>query len=241
MQDFNENNSKGFLVALTSIVAVCTIIFLGIIIFFPNKNLASDIAGKNIVLQEIKDEKTIEEIKNESPEETLSITDKPNEIIIDLTKDSKKDKSLSNSINNNNKKIINEKESQVINQQKVDKINSKEKTPQTSKVTIKTNKEIKKEKNKHSKSENKDNKYKPQKEYYIQFASLSDPISADNNIQELIKYKIHAKIQSATVNKKDIYRVRSGPYKTISEAKLDLKKILGLNEFKDAYILTINK
>ena len=240
MQDFNENNSKGFLVALTSIVAVCTIIFLGIIIFFPNKNLESDIAGKNIVLQEIKDEKNIE-IENENPKKTLSITDKPNEIIIDLTKDSKQDKSLSNNIKNNNKKIINEKEPQVINQQKIEKINLKEKTLQAPKIAIKTNKEIKKEQNKYHKSENKNNKYDPQKEYYIQFASLSDPISADNNIQELIKYKIHAKIHSATVNEKDIYRVRSGPYKTISEAKLELKKILGLNEFKDAYILTINK
>ncbi|QFP41807.1 SPOR domain-containing protein [Borrelia miyamotoi] len=237
MQDFNENNSKGFLVALTSIVAVCTIIFLGIIIFFPNKNLASNIASKNIILQEVKDEKVIE---NENPEETLSITDKPNEIIIDLTQDSKQDKSLSNSINNNNKKIINKQKPQIINQQETKKTYTKEKIPQTTKIITKINKEIKKEQN-YNKFENKDNKYDSQKEYYIQFASLSDPISADNNIQELMKYKINARIHSATVNDKDIYRIRSGPYKTISEAKLELKKILGLNEFKDAYILTINK
>ncbi|AHH04864.1 hypothetical protein BmHG_00559 [Borrelia miyamotoi] len=236
MQDFNENNSKGFLVALTSIVAVCTIIFLGIIIFFPNKNLASNIASKNIILQEVKDEKVIE---NENPEETLSIADKPNEIIIDLTQDSKQDKSLSNSINSNNKKIINKQKPQIINQQETKKTYAKEKIPQT-KIITKTNKEIKKEQN-YNKFKNKDNKYDPQKEYYIQFASLSDPISADNNIQELMKYKINARIHSATVNDKDIYRIRSGPYKTISEAKLELKKILGLNEFKDAYILTINK
>ncbi|ASQ29309.1 sporulation protein [Borrelia miyamotoi] len=237
MQDFNENNSKGFLVALTSIIAVCTIIFLGIIIFFPNKNSASNIANKNIILQEVKDEKVIE---NENPEETLSITDKPNEIIIDLTQDSKQDKSLSNSINNNNKKIINKQKPQIINQQETKKTYAKEKTSQTTKIITKTNKEIKKEQN-YNKFENKDNKYDPQKEYYIQFASLSDPISADNNIQELMKYKINARIHSATVNDKDIYRIRSGPYKTIAEAKLELKKILGLNEFKDAYILTINK
>ncbi|WP_431306723.1 SPOR domain-containing protein [Borrelia crocidurae] len=75
----------------------------------------------------------------------------------------------------------------------------------------------------------------------MQFASLSDPITADNNIQELMKYKINAKIYSATINDKDTYRVRSGPYKTISEAKIDLQKISNSNEFKDAYILTINK
>ncbi|AHH06607.1 Hypothetical protein BCD_0541 [Borrelia crocidurae DOU] len=56
-----------------------------------------------------------------------------------------------------------------------------------------------------------------------------------------MKYKINAKIYSATINDKDTYRVRSGPYKTISEAKIDLQKISNSNEFKDAYILTINK
>ncbi len=59
MKDLNENNdnNKGFFVALTSIATVCIIIFLGTIIFFPNKNLASDIAEKNIVLEEAKDQK----------------------------------------------------------------------------------------------------------------------------------------------------------------------------------------
>ncbi len=39
MKDLNENNdnNKGFFVALTSIATVCIIIFLGTIIFFPNK------------------------------------------------------------------------------------------------------------------------------------------------------------------------------------------------------------
>ncbi|AHH08522.1 SPOR domain-containing protein [Borrelia anserina] len=235
MRDFNENNSKGFLVALTSIVIVCTIIFLGIITFFPNKDLASDIASKNIILQETKDEKGIE---NENTEATLSITDKPNEIIIDLTQDIKQDQSFSSRINQNNKKIINKKEPQVINQHEPTITHKKEETYQKTKPIAKTKKSIKKEQN-HNKSD--ENKYDPRKEYYIQFASFSDPISADNNIKELTKYKISAKIYSATVNDKDTYRVRSGPYKTITEAKLDLKKVSGSSEFKDAYILTINK
>ncbi|AHH10729.1 SPOR domain-containing protein [Borrelia coriaceae] len=226
MKDFNENNNnKGFLVALASIVTVCTMIFLGIIIFFPNKNLASDIASKNIILQETKDEKVIE---NENHEETLAITDKPNEIIIDLTQD----KSFNDNINQNNKK-----QPQIINQQKSTTIHKKEKTSHKIQTIAQKKLNTPKEQN-YNKSEN---KYDPRKEYYIQFASLSDPISADNNIQELMKYKINAKIYSATINNKDTYRVRSGPYKTISEAKLELKKISGSNEFKDAYILTINK
>ncbi|BDU62780.1 sporulation protein [Candidatus Borrelia fainii] len=229
MRDFNENNNKGFLVALTSIVTVCTIIFLGIIIFFPNKNLASEIAGKNIILQETKDEKVIE---SENNEDTLAITDKPNEIIIDLTQDIKQDKSFNSSINQNNKK-----KPQIINQHKTTKIHTKEEKLQKTQTIEK----IKQENKKEQKHNNFENKYDPRKEYYIQFASLSDPISADNNIQELMKYKINAKIYSATINDKDAYRVRSGPYKTISEAKLDLNKISGSSKFKDAYILTINK
>ncbi|AAX17870.1 SPOR domain-containing protein [Borrelia turicatae] len=234
MRDFNENNNKGFLVALTSIVTVCTIIFLGIIIFFPNKNLASEIAGKNIILQETKDENVIE---SENNEDTLAITDKPNEIIIDLTQDIKQDKSFNSSINQNNKKIINKKEPQIINQHQTTNTHTKEEKLQKTQTIAKTKQENKK-KQKHN---NFENKYDPRKEYYIQFASLADPISADNNIQELMKYKINAKIYSATINDKDTYRVRSGPYKTISEAKLDLNKISGSSEFKDAYILTINK
>ncbi|WP_422849822.1 SPOR domain-containing protein, partial [Borreliella afzelii] len=86
-----------------------------------------------------------------------------------------------------------------------------------------------------------DNIYDPNTEYYIQFVSLSDPINADNYIQKLLKYNIVAKIYSATVDNKDIYRVRSGPYKTKSEAKADFKKIAGISEFKETYILPVNK
>ncbi|WP_183219381.1 SPOR domain-containing protein, partial [Borreliella yangtzensis] len=86
-----------------------------------------------------------------------------------------------------------------------------------------------------------DDIYDPNTEYYIQFVSLSDPINADNYIQKLLKYNIVAKIYSATIDNKDIYRVRSGPYKTKSEAKADLKKIAGINEFKETYILPVNK
>ncbi|AYE36408.1 sporulation protein [Borrelia turcica IST7] len=230
MKDLNENNNKGFLVALTSIIAVCTIIFLGIIIFFPNKNLASDIASKNIVLQETEEKKATD---NENTEETLKITDNANEIIIDLTKDLKKNKNLSSSIDN--KKSTSKKELQVIKQRETTKKHKKE-TSQKPKTIAKKKKSIKEQ------AYNKlENKYDSNKEYYIQFVSLSDPISADNNIQELMKYKINAKIYSATVNEKDIYRVRSGPYKTISDAKSDLRKISTSNVFKDAYILTINK
>ncbi|WKC58097.1 SPOR domain-containing protein [Borrelia sp. P9F1] len=221
MKDLHESNNKGFLVALTSIIAVCTIIFLGIIVFFPNKNLASDIASKNIVLQETEEKKATE---NENTEETLKITDNANEIIIDLTKDLKKDKSLNSSISSG-------KELRVIRQQDIPKKHTKD-PPQNPKTIAKTKRQA------HNKSEN---KYDPNKEYYIQFASLSDPIAADNNIQELMKYRVNAKIYSATINEKDIYRVRSGPYKTISEAKSDLRKISASNSFKDAYILTINK
>ncbi|UGQ16221.1 SPOR domain-containing protein [Borrelia sp. RT5S] len=221
MKDLNESNNKGFLVALTSIIAVCTIIFLGIIIFFPNKNLASDIASKNIVLQETEEKKAME---NENTEETLKITDNANEIIIDLTKDLKKDKSLNSNIGSG-------KEMRVIKQDATPKRHPRE-SLQKPKTIAKTKRKS------YNKSEN---KYDPNKEYYVQFASLSDPIAADNNIQELMKYRIQAKIYSATINEKDIYRVRSGPYKTISEAKSDLGKISTSNSFKDAYILTINK
>ncbi len=86
-----------------------------------------------------------------------------------------------------------------------------------------------------------DSVYDPNTEYYIQFVSLSDPINADNYIQKLLKYNIVAKIYSATVDNKDIYRVRSGPYKTKSEAKADFKKITGISEFKETYILPVNK
>ncbi|WP_434254508.1 SPOR domain-containing protein, partial [Borreliella burgdorferi] len=88
---------------------------------------------------------------------------------------------------------------------------------------------------------NTDNIYDPNIEYYIQFVSLSDPINADNYIQKLLKYNIIARIYSATVDNKDIYRVRSGPYKTKSEAKADFKKIAGIGEFKETYILPVNK
>ncbi|UER67709.1 SPOR domain-containing protein [Borrelia sp. BU AG58] len=221
MKDLNENSNKGFLVALTSIIAVCTIIFLGIIIFFPNKNLASDIASKNIVLQETEGKKATE---NENTEETLKITDNANEIIIDLTKDLKKNKNLSSSIDN-------KKELQVVKQHETTKKHIKEPL-QKPKPIVRAKKQ---------RQDKLESKYDPNKEYYIQFVSLSDPISADNNIQALMKYKIRAKIYSATINEKDIYRVRSGPYKTISEAKSDLGRISTLNEFKDAYILTVNK
>ncbi|WP_040236441.1 SPOR domain-containing protein [Borrelia crocidurae] len=234
MRDFNNNNNKGFLVALTSIVTVCAIIFLGIIIFFPNKNLASDIAGKNIILQETKNEKSTE---NENNKDTLSITDKPNEIIIDLTKTNKEDTNFNNNMDKNNKEIIHKKEAQIVKPNIPKKTQTQAKTLKPKKMNAKASQEIKKKQN-YNKLES---KYDPQKEYYIQFASLSDPITADNNIQELMKYKINAKIYSATINDKDTYRVRSGPYKTISEAKIDLQKISNSNEFKDAYILTINK
>ncbi|WP_024653492.1 SPOR domain-containing protein [Borrelia persica] len=233
MKNYNDNN-KGFLVALTSIVTVCAIIFLGIIIFFPNKNLASDIAGKNIILQETKNEQATE---NKNNEDNLLITDKPNEIIIDLTQNTKKNTNLNSNIDTNNKKTTDKKEPQIVKQHVPPKKQTQAKIAKTTKPTAKTNKEVIKKQN-HNKLES---KYDPQKEYYIQFASLSDPITADNNIQELMKYKINAKIYSATINDKDTYRVRSGPYKTISEAKVDLKKISNSNEFKDAYILTINK
>ena len=132
MKDLNENNNKGFLVALTSIIAVCTIIFLGIIIFFPNKNLASDIASKNIVLQETEEKKATD---NENNEETLKITDNANEIIIDLTKDLKKNKNLSSSIDNKNS--TSKKELQVIKQHETTKKHKKE-TSQKPKTVAKT-------------------------------------------------------------------------------------------------------
>ncbi len=94
MKDLNENNdnNKGFFVALTSIATVCIIIFLGTIIFFPNKNLASDIAEKNIVLEEDKDPNTLEKV--DQNEKSLKVSETQNEIIIDLTQDLNKEKNL---------------------------------------------------------------------------------------------------------------------------------------------------
>lgn len=207
MKDLNENNdnNKGFFVALTSIATVCIIIFLGTIIFFPNKNLASDIAEKNIVLEEAKDQNILENV--DENEKSLKVSETPNEIIIDLTQDLNKEKKLTS------------------------------KTPNTSQKS----KPIEKSQPVAKKALDIDSVYNPNTEYYIQFVSLSDPINADNYIQKLLKYNIVAKIYSATVDNKDIYRVRSGPYKTKSEAKADFKKITGISEFKETYILPVNK
>ncbi len=104
MKDLNENNdnNKGFFVALTSIATVCIIIFLGTIIFFPNKNLASDIAEKNIVLEEAKDQNILENV--DENEKSLKISETPNEIIIDLTQDLNKGKKLTSKTPNTSQK-----------------------------------------------------------------------------------------------------------------------------------------
>ncbi len=263
MKDLNENNdnNKGFFVALTSIATVCIIIFLGTIIFFPNKNLASDIAEKNIVLEEDKDLNTLEKV--DQNEKSLKVSETQNEIIIDLTQDLNKEKKPTNKIPNTQKskiiekpqpttqKIPNIQKSKTIEKpqpttQKIPNI-QKSKTiekpqPTTQKIpNIQKSKTIEKPQPIAQKTLNTDNIYDPNIEYYIQFVSLSDPINADNYIQKLLKYNIIARIYSATVDNKDIYRVRSGPYKTKSEAKADFKKIAGIGEFKETYILPVNK
>ncbi len=226
MKDLNENNdnNKGFFVALTSIATVCIIIFLGTIIFFPNKNLASDIAEKNIVLEEDKDPNTLEKV--DQNEKSLKVSETQNEIIIDLTQDLNKEKKPTNKIPNTQKSKTIEKPQPTT--QKISNTSQKSKT-------------IEKPQPIAQKTLNTDNIYDPNIEYYIQFVSLSDPINADNYIQKLLKYNIIARIYSATVDNKDIYRVRSGPYKTKSEAKADFKKIAGIGEFKETYILPVNK
>ncbi|PRR27628.1 SPOR domain-containing protein [Borreliella burgdorferi] len=285
MKDLNENNdnNKGFFVALTSIATVCIIIFLGTIIFFPNKNLASDIAEKNIVLEEDKDPNTLEKV--DQNEKSLKVSETQNEIIIDLTQDLNKEKKPTNKIPNTQKSKIIEKpqpttqkisntsqksktiekpqpttqkisntsqKSKIIEKpqpttQKISNTSQKSKTiekpqPTTQKIpNIQKSKTIEKPQPIAQKTLNTDNIYDPNIEYYIQFVSLSDPINADNYIQKLLKYNIIARIYSATVDNKDIYRVRSGPYKTKSEAKADFKKIAGIGEFKETYILPVNK
>ncbi|WP_233189273.1 SPOR domain-containing protein [Borreliella burgdorferi] len=326
MKDLNENNdnNKGFFVALTSIATVCIIIFLGTIIFFPNKNLASDIAEKNIVLEEDKDPNTLEKV--DQNEKSLKVSETQNEIIIDLTQDLNKEKKPTNKIPNTQKSKIIEKpqpttqkisntsqksktiekpqpttqkisntsqksktiekpqpttqkisntsqksktiekpqpttqkisntsqKSKTIEKpqpttQKISNTSQKSKTiekpqPTTQKIsnTSQKSKTIEKPQPIAQKTLNTDNIYDPNIEYYIQFVSLSDPINADNYIQKLLKYNIIARIYSATVDNKDIYRVRSGPYKTKSEAKADFKKIAGIGEFKETYILPVNK
>ncbi|WKC87287.1 SPOR domain-containing protein [Borreliella kurtenbachii] len=269
MKDLNENNdnNKGFFVALTSIATVCIIIFLGTIIFFPNKNLASDIAEKNIVLEEDKDQNTLENV--DQNEKSLKVSETQNEIIIDLTQDLNKEKkpTSKNKIPNTSQKskIIEKPQSttqKIPNASQKSKIIEKpqpttQKIPnasQKSKIIEKPQPTTQKIPNASQKSKiiekpqpiaqknlNIDNIYDPNTEYYIQFVSLSDPINADNYIQKLLKYNIVAKIYSATVDNKDIYRVRSGPYKTKSEAKADFKKIAGIGEFKETYILPVNK
>ncbi|WKC81759.1 SPOR domain-containing protein [Borreliella tanukii] len=248
MKDLNENNdnNKGFFVALTSIATVCIIIFLGTIIFFPNKNLASDIAEKNIVLEETKDESTLENV--DQNEKSLKVSETPNEIIIDLTQDlNKEKKTTTQKIPNASQKLKTIEKSQPTTQ-KIPNASQKLKTieksqPTTQKIPNASQKlkTIEKSQSLAQKNLNIDNIYDPNTEYYIQFVSLSDPINADNYIQKLLKYNIVAKIYSATVDNKDIYRVRSGPYKTKSEAKTDLKKIAGISEFKETYILPVNK
>ncbi|QUG72938.1 SPOR domain-containing protein [Borreliella afzelii] len=247
MKDLNENNdnNKGFFVALTSIATVCIIIFLGTIIFFPNKNLTSDIAEKNIVLEETKDQNTLENV--DQNEKSLKVSETPNEIIIDLTQDLNKEKKTTPQKipNTSQKSKIIEKSQptqKIPNTSKKSKIIEKpQPTPQKIPNTSQKSKIIEKSQPVAQKDLNIDNIYDPNTEYYIQFVSLSDPINADNYIQKLLKYNIVAKIYSATVDNKDIYRVRSGPYKTKSEAKADFKKIAGISEFKETYILPINK
>ncbi|WP_267510417.1 SPOR domain-containing protein [Borreliella afzelii] len=248
MKDLNENNdnNKGFFVALTSIATVCIIIFLGTIIFFPNKNLTSDIAEKNIVLEETKDQNTLENV--DQNEKSLKVSETPNEIIIDLTQDLNKEKKTTpQKIPNTSQKSKIIEKSQPTPQkipntsQKSKIIEKPQPTPQKIPNTSQKSKIIEKSQPVAQKDLNIDNIYDPNTEYYIQFVSLSDPINADNYIQKLLKYNIVAKIYSATVDNKDIYRVRSGPYKTKSEAKADFKKIAGISEFKETYILPINK
>ncbi|WP_210362030.1 SPOR domain-containing protein [Borreliella garinii] len=247
MKDLNENNdnNKGFFVALTSIATVCIIIFLGTIIFFPNKNLASDIAEKNIVLEEAKDQNILENV--DENEKSLKVSETPNEIIIDLTQDLNKEKKLTSKTPNTSQKSKPIEKSQPV-AKKIPNTSQKSKPIEKSKPVAKkipnTSQKVKpieKSKPVAKKALDIDSVYDPNTEYYIQFVSLSDPINADNYIQKLLKYNIVAKIYSATVDNKDIYRVRSGPYKTKSEAKADFKKITGISEFKETYILPVNK
>ncbi|WNY65981.1 SPOR domain-containing protein [Borreliella andersonii] len=247
MKDLNENNdnNKGFFVALTSIATVCIIIFLGTIIFFPNKNLASDIAEKNIVLEEDKNQNTLERV--EQNEKSLKVSETQNEIIIDLTQDLNKEKKTINKPSNTSQKSKATEKPQpttkkILNTSQKSKAIEKPQ-PTTKKIlnTSQKSKIIEKFQPVAQKTLNPDTIYDPNTEYYIQFVSLSDPINADNYIQKLLKYNIIAKIYSATVDNKDIYRVRSGPYKTKSEAKVDFKKIAGIGEFKETYILPVNK
>ncbi|APQ15039.1 sporulation protein [Borreliella garinii] len=247
MKDLNENNdnNKGFFVALTSIATVCIIIFLGTIIFFPNKNLASDIAEKNIVLEEAKDQNILENV--DENEKSLKISETPNEIIIDLTQDLNKGKKLTSKTPNTSQKSKTIEKSQPV-AKKIPNTSQKSKPieksqPVAKKIpnTSQKLKPIEKSQPVAKKALDIDSVYNPNTEYYIQFVSLSDPINADNYIQKLLKYNIVAKIYSATVDNKDIYRVRSGPYKTKSEAKADFKKITGISEFKETYILPVNK
>nr|WP_267505918.1 SPOR domain-containing protein [Borreliella garinii] len=247
MKDLNENNdnNKGFFVALTSIATVCIIIFLGTIIFFPNKNLASDIAEKNIVLEEAKDQNILENV--DENEKSLKVSETPNEIIIDLTQDLNKEKKLTSKTPNTSQKSKPIEKSQPV-AKKIPNTSQKSKPieksqPVAKKIpnTSQKSKPIEKSQPIAKKALDIDSVYNPNTEYYIQFVSLSDPINADNYIQKLLKYNIVAKIYSATVDNKDIYRVRSGPYKTKSEAKADFKKITGISEFKETYILPVNK
>nr|WP_267507902.1 SPOR domain-containing protein [Borreliella garinii] len=247
MKDLNENNdnNKGFFVALTSIATVCIIIFLGTIIFFPNKNLASDIAEKNIVLEEAKDQNILENV--DENEKSLKVSETPNEIIIDLTQDLNKEKKLTSKTPNTSQKSKTIEKSQPV-AKKIPNTSQKSKPieksqPVAKKIpnTSQKVKPIEKSQPVAKKALDIDSVYNPNTEYYIQFVSLSDPINADNYIQKLLKYNIVAKIYSATVDNKDIYRVRSGPYKTKSEAKADFKKITGISEFKETYILPVNK
>ncbi len=54
--------------------------------------MASDIAEKNIVLEEAKDQNILENV--DENEKSLKVSETPNEIIIDLTQDLNKEKKL---------------------------------------------------------------------------------------------------------------------------------------------------
>ncbi len=213
--------------------------------FLSKQNLASDIAEKNIVLEEAKDQNILENI--DENEKSLKVSETPNEIIIDLTQDLNKEKKLTSKTPNTSQKSKPIEKSQPV-AKKIPNTSQKSKPieksqPVAKKIpnTSQKSKPIEKSQPIAKKALDIDSVYDPNTEYYIQFVSLSDPINADNYIQKLLKYNIVAKIYSATVDNKDIYRVRSGPYKTKSEAKADFKKITGISEFKETYILPVNK
>ncbi|MDR2897531.1 MAG: SPOR domain-containing protein [Spirochaetaceae bacterium] len=73
-------------------------------------------------------------------------------------------------------------------------------------------------------------------EYWIQAGSFSDKMRAEQVREDLSKSKITADVFTRDIEGKTFYRVRTGPYKTKTEAEYWLGVVQNTTSFEDSYI-----